>query len=180
MEGALIAAARRMRAAGRVGPVLVLLALALSGCLPVLFDDSCGPEFRHTVVGGDIRDPAGARLGHTEVRLTEVRDGSPTLHTVLMGPAYANPGPLSRHIVRVRLLGADGAVLRDFAFRHGNEHEIIWITAEELGADAVRGLKSQLAAGAQLEIETDLAGMERIRVPLRIIASTGWSRASCS
>jgi hypothetical protein len=159
-------------------------ALALTGCVPLLFDDRCGPETRATVVRGDIRDTAGARIGSAEVSLTEIRgDSQPRqLRAILMGPAYANPGPLSRRVVRVRLLGRADVVLREFPFRHANEHEIIWVPGEFVpDAAEFEALERRFTAGeAVLELETDLPGMARLRVPLPLRSAGGWSRAHCS
>ena len=162
----------------------VFAALALTGCVPVLYDDSCGPEIRTTAARGDLRDGAGARIGHAEVSLVEIRgDSQPRrLRAVFMGPGYANPGPLSRHVVRARLLGPRDAVLRDFPFRHANEHEIIWVPDEAVqDAAEFEALKRQFVAGeALVELATDLPEMERIRAPLRPSSTGGWSRAHCS
>ena len=158
--------------------------LALAGCVPLLCDDRCGPETRTTAARGDIRDTAGTRIGSAEVSLTEIRgDPEPRrLRAIFMGPAYANPGPLSRRVVRVRLLGRADAVLREFPFRHANEHEIIWVPGESVqDAAEFEALKRRLSDGeAAVEIETDLPGMARRRVPLRLQSAGGWSRAHCS
>ena len=162
----------------------MLGALALTSCVPVLYDDRCGPETRTTVIRGDIRDTAGSRIGSAEVSLTEIRgDSQPRqLRAILMGPAYANPGPLSRHVVRVRLLGRAEVVLREFPFRHANEHEIIWVPGEFVrDAAEFEAFRRQFTAGeAALELETDLPGMARLRVPLPLQSAGRWSRAHCS
>lgn len=168
----------------RLHRFLLLGLLLLSGCVPFLFDDSCGPTTRTRTVGAEVRDAAGAMVGYTQASLQEDRDdpGVRTLTVILMGPAYANPGPLSRHIQRVRLLAADGTPLRDFAFRHANEHEIIWIDQENVASAAEFDRLKRLFAAreAVLEIESDVPGLERLRVPLRLLEEGRWSRASCS
>ena len=163
---------------------LVLSVLALSACVPFLYDDRCGPETRSTVIRGDIRDAGGTRIGMAEVRLSETKGGAEPrqLQAVLMGPAYANPGPLSTHVQRVRLIDRGGAVLRDFTFRHANEHEIIWVPVEVVRDPAAfEALKRQFIANeVLLELETDLPGYEQLRVPLPLQNASDWSRAHCS
>jgi hypothetical protein len=157
--------------------------LSLSGCAAFLYDDRCGPEFRQTLARGDIRDAAGVRIGHAELRLMETRGDSLTreLILILLGPADADPGPLSGKVARLRLLGAGGAVLREFTFDAGNAHEIIRVPPEAVAQAQFDDLK-QLAIGGhlQLELETTLEGQGRILVSLPPQYVGDWDRAHCS
>lgn len=166
---------------------LLLLSLAVgaaAGCVPLLYDDRCGPESRTTAARGDILDPAGKRIGTTEVVLTEIRGGPRprNLSAIFMGPAYGDPGPLSRHVEGVRLLARGDTLLREFVYRHANQHEIIWVETESVrDAAEFETLKRAVGSGgATVEIDSDLPGMARLRVPLRHPQRSDWSRAHCS
>lgn len=151
------------------------------GCVPFLYDASCGPEFRVTSARADIRDSAGARIGSAELLLSERRaDDEPrAVRMIVMGPAYANPGPLSKRVTGVRLL--DGSTVRELAFRPGNDHEIVSI--EPLAPDEreLEALKAAVRAGKMvLELSTDLPRSPIIRVPLPLKHVGGWELANCS
>jgi hypothetical protein len=116
------------------------------------------------------------------VRLGEVRgDLEPQrLHAIFLGPSYGAPGPLSGHIQHARLLDRTGAVLRELPIGPGNEHEIIRAPSIEiLSTSEFDELRRRfLASEVVLEIETDLAGMERLRVPLPLQHTGEWGRAA--
>lgn len=157
--------------------------LLLTACVPLL-DDSCGPETRTTSIRADIPSTTGTRIGFVEVRLLEVRgDPEPRrLHAIFMGPSYGVRGPLSGHIQSARLLDRTGAVLRELPFRPGNEHEIIRapgiIIADPAEFDDLR--LRFLGGDVVIEIESDLTGLERLRIPLPVQHAGQWRRASCS
>ena len=159
-------------------------AVFVSGCVPVLFDDRCGPETRKTEVRGDFIDPAGVRIGYSVLTLLETRGGDVPrqLNAIFMGPSYGDPGPLRHHIVTVHLVGPADTVLRAFPVEYFNEHEIIKVPPETVhDAAEFDALRRWFRAGeATLLIDTDLPGMQRLRVPLPLQAATGWSRAHCS
>lgn len=167
---------------GRAYVLLLSCALSISGCVPFLYDDSCGPEFRRTVVRGDLRNAAGGRIGQASLTLSEVRGDSLTrsLELVVMGIAHAGPGPLSGRVTTVRLL-AKTDVLRELAFEAGNEHEIIRIPAEAMLQAPFDALKQRAIAGELvLELETTLEGNTRLLTPLALQYAGDWDRAHCS
>ena len=163
---------------------LVSSLLLAASCKQPLIDGRCGPEFRSVIVRGDIRAAAGTRAGVAELRLTEFRRTVQPwqLNVILMGPAYADPGPLSAHVLAVRLVDPTGTVLRDFSFRLANQHEIVWVPAEYVAdATAFAALERQFKAGELvLEIDTDLPDEGRVRVPLPLQSASGWLQADCS
>lgn len=169
---------------GRVGRVILLAALALGGCAPLLHDDRCGPASRAASATAAIRDSAGTLLGRVTITLQEIEGGPEprTLRLIAMGPAYADPGPLSGHVTRLRLLGRADSVLHEFAVRRGNAHEIVWSDARVIDDGRTFGaLQAQLDAGATaLEISTDLPGVRPLRVALPPARMSRWDRAHCS
>jgi hypothetical protein len=155
----------------RLDRFLLLGVFLLSGCVPILFDDSCGPTTRETAVGGEIRD--GNR--------NEPDAGS--FGAGIAGPASGNRSPLSGHVQRVRLVAADGAVLREISFRTPVYDNQVILAGEQspVGreeADRMRRLFR--ASGVALQIESDVPGLERISVPLRLAQEHDWSRGHCS
>ena len=165
--------------------VLLCTVCVGSSCLPFLYDDGCGgSEFRETVVQGDIRNAAGAKIGFAEMRLSETRNGSESrqLSMALLGPAYGDPGPLSGNVERVRLLSADGLVLREFAFEAGNQHEIVRVPVEDVDAGVVFDQMKRVAIEGRLKLEllTELAGNGQILVPLALQHAGDWARRHCS
>ena len=164
--------------------LLVSGLVATSGCIAILFyDDSCGPEYRLTTVRGDIRDGAGTRIGMVSLELQEVRADTleRAMGVLMLGVAQSDPGPLSGKVSDVRLVTTDGTVLRDFAFGAGTPDEIVRIPGEALTQAELDELKQLAIAGRlQLELETTLAGNERIVVPLPLQHAGVWNRAHCS
>ena len=166
----------------RAYAVLLSCALLASGCVPIFYDDSCGPEFRTTRAQGDLRNAAGGGLGQASLTLSEVRGDSlaRTFHLVVMGPAYADPGPLSGKVTKVRLL-AKGELVREFAFEPGNEHEIVRVVSEAMLQASFDALKQRAIAGELvLELETTLEGDTRLLTPLELQYAGKWDRAHCS
>ncbi|HEX2092970.1 MAG TPA: hypothetical protein VHG28_11230 [Longimicrobiaceae bacterium] len=163
----------------------VLLAVLLpAACVPIL-DDSCGPTFRETVIRGDIRGATGITLGVAEVRLVEVRgDPQPRrLQSIVMGPGYGSAGaPLKGHVTRARLVAANGDVLFELSVAPGLGDETLRTLDEPIPDPAAfDALKRRFKAGeVSLVLETDLAGSERLRVPLPLLRAGDWDRAHCS
>jgi hypothetical protein len=166
--------------------VAVLGGLLLStGCGALLYDDGCGPETRETSVGGEVRDAAGTRLGTAAFRLVEVRGGAQprSLHPVVMGPAYGSAGaPLRGHVTAARLVGPGGATLFELSVAPGLGDEVLRTTPVPIPDEAAfAALKQEFRAGrVVLDLRTDLAGREQIRVPLALGQAGGWTRAHCS
>jgi hypothetical protein len=166
----------------RASALLLSCVISSSACSNILFDDSCGPTFRTTSVQAELRTTGGDRIGQIILTLGENREDPPTreLSFAVMGPAYANPGPLSGKVTKVRLLG-DGLVLRELPFQPGNEHEIIRIQPESLPQAQFDDLRRLAIAGKlALELETSLEGYERVLTPLPLQFAGDWDRAHCS
>lgn len=160
--------------------ILVLALLAQGGCLSIL-DDSCGPEFRVTSVEGEFREGSTV-LVDANIELVEYRNGSNALHDVIFGPRDARGAPLRDHVLAVRLVHAEtGATLHVFPIAPAplNGDEIIGATNTAAAyPDEVR--EAFLDGDAVLELDTDLAGRERIVVPLSTVRAGDWGRNSCS
>lgn len=162
--------------------LLIGSTLLLTGCLPFLYDDRCGPEFRETIVQGTLRSTDGAAMGRAELILAETRGDTLTrgLVLALMGTAYGEPGPLSGHVTHVRLL-ADDAVVHEFTFRPGNQHEIVMVDPSMLNEAPFETLKAHALAGdLVLELESTLPGHARVLTPLVLQFAGKWDRAHCS
>lgn len=166
----------------RAYALLLCGGLLVAGCIPILYDGSCGPEFRQTIVQGTLRSGAGTPMGHAQLTLTETRGDTLTrwFGLALMGTAYGDPGPLSGHVAEARLL-ANSAVVHEFAFRPGNQHEIIWADPVTLAEAPFEALKARAIAGELvLELESTLEGNARVLTPLVLQLAGRWDRANCS
>ena len=166
----------------RAHALLLSCAVCISACSSVLFDDSCGSEYRTTRVQAELRGVAGARIGVAFLSLSETRGDSITrdVQLVVMGPAYGDPGPLSGKVTKVRML-AEGVVVREFAFQPGNEHEVVRIAPEAMTQAQFDDLRRLAIAGSLvLELETTLEGNTKILTPLPLQYAGDWDRAHCS
>lgn len=175
-----------MRLQRHLAHAALLCGLLLSaGCGVLLPDDSCGPESRETSITGEVRDAAGTRLGTAAFRLVEVRGGTQprSLHPVVMGPAYGSAGaPLKGHVTAARLVGPAGETLFELSVAPGLGDEVLRTTPEPIADEAAfAALKQKFrAGGVVLDLRTDLAGREQIRVPLPLGHAGDWTRGHCS
>jgi hypothetical protein len=147
-------------------------------------DNLCGPVFRNTEIGGDVRDAAMAVIGHVGVYLSETHGGPDplVLHAEFSGPAYGEPGPLLGHVRGARLMTASGELLRDFVVEPGNTMMFILVQTEFVqdSAEFERLRREFLAGRVLIELTTDLPGLETLRVPLPLQYASDWGRARCA
>lgn len=133
---------------------------------------------------GDLRDASASVIGRVDVQLTEIRGASQPLilQAAFAGPSYGNPGPLLGHVRRARLLTGSGEVLRDFAVEPGNTLLFILVQTEFVqDAAAFQALRSEFIAGrVSVELNTDLQGLEQLRVALPSKSAGNWERARCT
>lgn len=133
---------------------------------------------------GDLRDASASVIGRVDVQLTEIRGASQPLilQAAFAGPSYGNPGPLLGHVRRARLLTGSGEVLRDFAVEPGNTLLFILVQTEFVqDAAAFQALRSEFIAGrVSVELNTDLQGLEQLRVALPLKSAGNWERARCT
>jgi hypothetical protein len=156
--------------------VLLLCAACARGPL----DEGCGPEFRETVIRGEIQDRAGASIGWAEIRLVEVRGGAepPRILPIVRDLGNGAPGPLRGHVVRAQLLDPGGATLSDLPVAGGDVRTDPIAVVDVATLDALR--QAFVGGGVVLSLETDLAGMERVQVRLPLLRAGTWGRARCS
>ncbi|MGH9884823.1 MAG: hypothetical protein ACREBE_04810, partial [bacterium] len=134
----------------------------------------------------DLRDANNAVATRLYVSLGETR-GDPwprSLNVDFEDPVFGTPSPLAGHILHARLLNATGQSVQEIETTPGNENtksiisRTVFFNANETDRyDAMRELF--LSGRTVLEVETDLPGLERVRVALPVSESTGWVKNSC-
>lgn len=155
--------------------VLLLCAACTRGPL----DEGCGPEFRETVIRGEIQNPAGASIGWAEIRLVETRGAEPPrILPIVRDLGNGSPGPLRGHVVRAQLVDPVGATLSDLPVAGGDVRTDPIAVPDAAILDALR--RAFVGGGVVLGLETDLAGMERLQVRLPLLRAGTWGRARCS
>lgn len=154
--------------------------LLAAACGPAA-GDGCGPMQRTLAARGDIRQ-AGSVVATASVTVREQQGDPGVLLVRVDGMPGASGAPLRGHVRGARLVDATrGDTLRGF--------RIVPVT--EFGGGAV--FEASAAAGGArkavermlrrrdgvLLLDTDLAGRERIAVPLTDVRATRWKRAPC-
>ena len=164
---------------------LVALAIAVTGCVPLPFDDSCGPESRLETTSSPLRDQAGNVLGQATFTINESRqDESPrSFQLVLMGPGYGSRGgPLKGQVTAVLVADVAGAVRFDIPVLAPpvNGDEIIAASGapvDEMTTFSV--LRRAMVEGQlRLYLETSFTAVREVSFPA---ARPGeWDKAHCS
>ena len=173
--------------AARSIPAIVALAIAVTGCVPLLFDDSCGPEHRVQTTSAPLLDQAGNILGEASFTLGESRraENPRSFSLVFMGPRNElHGGPLKGQVSAVVLAEAAGTVRFDIPVLPPpiNGNEIIASAGTSLDDIATFSLlrKAVLEGQLRLHLETT-AGATAVRDVSFPAASLGeWQRNHCS
>jgi hypothetical protein len=169
-----------------VPDVVLLVLVATAACVPLFYDDRCGPEFREERVDSPLRDAAGTDLGRALFTLIEFREGEHprSIHLSLIGPGYgSHGGPLKGHVTAVLLADAAGAVQLDVPVVPPplNGDEIIAtavIPIDDITFSAAR--RAVLNGQLRLHLETSSA-VPAVSDAWFPAASAGqWDRAHCS
>ena len=174
----------------RLVPLNVLplgLAVFLAAC-PCSSSSPGGRPSRVTRLDGSLRDSATATASPVLVNLSETQaDPYPrSLDVDIEDPVFGTRSPFAGHILHLRLLDPQLQTIQEIvvdppvpaAARSILTRTVIFQTdAEHARYDAIRDLF--LKGGIILELETDLPGRERTRVPLRLAEATGWVKSSC-
>jgi hypothetical protein len=168
-------------------PAVVALAITLTGCVPLLFDDRCGPEFRLETTSSPLRDQAGNVLGQAIFTITESHGGDypRSVQLVLMGPGYgSHGGPLKGQVTAVVLADVAGAVRFDIPVLPPplNGDEIIAAsTSHPDDVTAFAALRSAVLGGQlRLYLETSAGGTAVRDVSFPAARPGEWTRAHCS
>lgn len=167
-------------------PAVVVLAIATTGCVPLLFDDSCGPESRFEITRSSLRDEAGTDLGEAVFSLNERRreEDPRSFSLVLMGPRCGpNGGPLRDHVMAVALFEAAGALRFDLPVVAPSLYgeEIISPNGGPLDAPTFSILRSAMLDGQlRLHIETSPGAPTVGDVSFPAASPGDWDRAHCS
>jgi len=168
-------------------PAVITLAIAATGCVSLLFDDSCGPESRLETTSSPLRDQAGNVLGQATFTINESRrDENPrSFQLVLMGPGYgSHGGPLKGQVTAVVLAEVVGAVRFDIPVLPPpvNGDEIIAASGAHVDDVTTFSVlrRAVLEGQLRLYLETS-AGATTVRDVSFPAARPGeWDRAHCS
>lgn len=155
--------------------------LLLAACGPSGAGDGCGPMQRTVTAQGEMRD-GGAILGMASVTVLE-QQGDPSVLIVRADGAPGSAGaPLRGHVRGAALVrGTGGDTIRRFRIAPATQpggDAVLQVTDGAGGErDAIERMLRR--RDGVLLLDTDLAGRERIRVPLTEIQVSRWKRASC-
>lgn len=167
-------------------PAVVALAIAATGCVSPLFDDSCGPEIRVETTSAPLRDQAGNVLGNVQFTVSERRDENARgFHLVLMGPGYgSHGGPLKGQVTAVVLAEAAGAVRFDVPVLppplNGDEIIAAWATNVDDVTTFLLLRKAMLEGQLRLHLETTAGATAVGDVSFPAARPGEWDRAHCS
>ena len=107
-----------------------------------------------------------------------------TLSVSVGDPAFGTPSSLAGHVVHLRLLDGAMQVVQEITTSRGDAstNSILTLTVffasnESARYDAMRALF--LSGKTMVEIDTDIAGREQIRMPFTIVRATDWVTPSC-
>jgi hypothetical protein len=179
---------RRRRLTGRHSAAFVALAIAATGCVPLLFDDSCGPESRVQTTSAPLRDQAGNILGSATFTLSESRgnENSRDFQLVFMGPRDgSHGGPLKGQVTAVVLTEAAGVMRFDIPVLPPSLYgdEITRPSGMPLDDDVTTfSLLRRAALEGRLRVHLEMTpgttAVEDVSFPAA--APGDWNRAHCS
>lgn len=164
------------------------LALISGACYYESFSYACDYEYRSVQMAAEVRDSAGNVLGTVEIELGETRSDSfvASLSIAIRGPRGSGGGRLKGHVEKVRLIlrGVPFTIElpTGWPFKLQMRDDIVVPDrirlAGEAEATAVRA--TFLIERALVDLETDIPGMELIRVKLQLENHSDWERPSCT
>jgi hypothetical protein len=167
---------------------VVCMLAATSACVPLFYDDRCGPEYRDQWTEAPLIDDSGADLGKAVFTVVERRGASDPPRMIgltLLGPrSGALGGPLKGHVTAVLLSDAVGPLQLDLPVTPPPLNGIEIIGTTTIAVDEIAtfsGFRQTVIDGQlRLHIETDAAdpAVNDVRFPA---APPGeWSRNHCS
>ena len=158
---------------------LLSLLLLCAACSRNPLGEGCGPEFRETVIRGEIQDARGASIGWAEFRLVETRGGAePRILPIVRDLGNGSPAPLRGHVLRAQLVGPGEATLSDLPIAGGDVRTDPIPVPDAAALEALR--RAFVGNGVVLRLQTDVAGMEHLQVKLPLLRAGSWQRARCS
>lgn len=172
--------------AQRLHLIMATLAIAATACVPLLFEDSCGPEIRTETTSASLLDQAGTVLGDVTFTVIERKGENPrSVLLVLMGPGYgSHGGPLKGQVTAVVLAEAAGAVRLDVPVLPPpvNGDEIIAAWASNIDDVTTFSLLRRTVLEGQLRLHMEtITGAPAVGDVSFPAARPGeWNRAHCS
>jgi hypothetical protein len=174
--------------AGRTTPIscttlrsLALIALALFGAtacssitLPGQDEVPCG-ESRATSAKGAALEAGGVALASVTVSLYESREGSPSIDLGVFGRSTSVAGPLRGHVMAARIVTRSGtsvfqpAAVQQVAASDAGGALIMYLGTTLHDPALFEGARKLfLTNDLVVELDTDYAGAEHLRIPMTL------------
>jgi hypothetical protein len=164
-------------------PVALLVFVVACPCNP---SSPRGTPSRGIILDAVLQSPGGTPFGHLYASLEETR-GDPyprTLSVSVSDPVFGVASPLAGHVQHIRLLDSTFTIVQEIKVSLGNQNTnsiltttVFFGAAETPRYDAMRALF--LSGKTMVEIDSDLPGLERMRVTMALYRSSDWVTASC-
>jgi hypothetical protein len=152
------------------------------GCSP---SSPWGAPSRAITLNAVLQSPGGAPLGSVFASLEETR-GDPfprTLSVSVSDPVFGVASPLAGHVQHLRLLDSNFNVVQEIetAVGNSNTNSILTTTVFFNGAETARydAMRALFLSGKMIiEIDSDLPGLDRIRIAPAVYLSSDWATPS--